>query len=1231
MALQTEEEIVEEFLNFIKNYTDEEGNYKYLDALADMIRDGQRSLEIDFADLHLMDNVYNMDLSSTLEEFPDRAISMASRAVELVVREEDQSYYENVKLNNFEFHARFSNCPFNIRIRDIRSTHLNSFKGIEGIVVRTSEVRPLIVEAVYVCSVDPSHIIVVNQSDGTYSPPTRCSEPTCKSKTFALDQGSSVHIDWQSLTIQEKPEDLPPGTSPKSLRCRVLDDLVDRVRPGDRVQLFGLVRTRMSKPLKKGQQLIFDLWIDTNYIESFEQDADHLEITTEEEAKFQEIARSKDVYQTIIKSIAPQVKGMEKEKEAIMYFLFGGVDKRHSKGFKSRGQPNVLFVGDPGVAKCVTGDSLVKLADGTVIPIEQIIEQVFVENSVTEISDGFYANCSVPVLSMDMNGKVTERQATIAWKRTAPESLYHIRTAMGRQITVTPTHPFFELVETTISSKQAQEIRVGDYIAVPKEGTDSISICKEVVDNFDGSTVLMLNRRTNVVVIPNCGSTLRQIRIDLGLMPCEMGITEANYIMYEIGDIEPPVEDIIRIITHLGNYSHPLLDRLNLVTDADVRWDRVVSVNERESDHEWVYDLQVDETHNFIANGIVVHNSQLLKSVQPIAPRSIYTSGKGSSAAGLTAAISRDPDTGEMTLEAGAMVLADQGVCLTGDTLILLRDGREMSLAEIYASEEVVDVLTFNPHSLEQGYGRVHAVSRRSCEAIYEISFASGDTIRASPEHPFPVWSSHLRWRKSEELVPGDVVIDYRSYHFVGQKTLSHDRLLEVYNVIADMDNTLSTGRDTLLSECALGVYDELSHYDQATHRELAKLFLDTADDHFLEVSEERKDLVRRILRRAGVVSKETEKGLDIVCETVVTSANSSSHSSSVLMSNSVFEIREVLESVYANPVVSVRRVEGDEVFNLQIQGDETYFANYVPVHNCLIDEFDKMNDNDRSAIHEAMEQGTVSIAKAGIVATLNSRTGVLAAANPKWGYWMNDKDFNDNVDLSQPIVSRFDLIFILKDIPDSDRDNSLAEHLLNLHYNHQNQQAEAPPLSSEELRKYIIYAKQKSKPSLTKEAMNVIQDFYVTTRSKGAANEGEENYSVTITARQLEGIIRLAEARARVAMRNQVTEEDANAAIDLLTYTLKQYMLDPETGQFDYGIFSSGISSKARNRISILMNTFKELLVESEGQPIPEGKLIEACVNEGLSVDFIEETIKELLRQGTFYRPKPKYLNRIK
>ena len=182
---------------------------------------------------------------------------------------------------------------------------------------------------------------------------------------------------------------------------------------------------------------------------------------------------------------------------------------------------------------------------------------------------------------------------------------------------------------------------------------------------------------------------------------------------------------------------------------------------------------------------------------------------------------------------------------------------------------------------------------------------------------------------------------------------------------------------------------------------------------------------------------------------------------------------------------------------------------------NVCVDELDKMREEDRSAIHEALEQQTISIAKAGIMATLNSRCSVLAAANPKFGRFDRYKSIAEQIDLPSPILSRFDLIFIIEDKPNAERDHDLAGHILKIH-----QDSTIPYVIEPELmRKYIAYARKSVQPTLTKEAAEVLQDFYVTMRS-GAI---DEESPVPITARQLEALVRLAEASARIRLSNEV------------------------------------------------------------------------------------------------------------
>ena len=279
------------------------------------------------------------------------------------------------------------------------------------------------------------------------------------------------------------------------------------------------------------------------------------------------------------------------------------------------------------------------------------------------------------------------------------------------------------------------------------------------------------------------------------------------------------------------------------------------------------------------------------------------------------------------------------------------------------------------------------------------------------------------------------------------------------------------------------------------------------------------------------------------------------------------------------------------------------------------IDEMDKMRPEDRVAIHEAMEQHTVSVAKGGIVATLNARTAVLAAANPSLGRYEPNRTVAENVPLPVTILSRFDLIFVLRDVPNKESDAKMSRHILEIH-----RRGVSPveaPVDAELLRKYVSFAKT-IKPVLSEEALKQLSDFYLAMRS---ASETEGS-PVAITARQLESLVRVAEARARVALRKEVTAEDAGAAITIMKRSLEEVGIDLSSYKMDIDLIMTGRPKSIRDRLSIVLSTLMQMekitgIVEKDGlvneletkQKIPRGE--------------VERMITQLLREGTIYEPR--------
>jgi len=278
------------------------------------------------------------------------------------------------------------------------------------------------------------------------------------------------------------------------------------------------------------------------------------------------------------------------------------------------------------------------------------------------------------------------------------------------------------------------------------------------------------------------------------------------------------------------------------------------------------------------------------------------------------------------------------------------------------------------------------------------------------------------------------------------------------------------------------------------------------------------------------------------------------------------------------------------------------------------IDEMDKMRPEDRVAIHEAMEQHTVSVAKGGIVATLNARTAVLAAANPALGRYEPNRTVAENISLPVTILSRFDIIFVLRDVPNKDADAKMSQHILEIH-----KRGVSPveaPVEAELLRKYISYSKS-ILPELSEDALSRLKDFYLAMRS---ASESEGS-PVAITARQLESLVRVSEARARSALRKEVTGEDAEAAIALMRRSLEEVGIDMSSYKMDIDLIMTGRPKSVRDKLQVVLSAVVEM--ERETGSVEKDTLIAALEEKHkLSKSEIDRMIGQLLREGTLYEP---------
>lgn len=676
-------EPMERLQNFLKSFLSEEGVPIYRQRVSQMATIGSKFLLIDFEDLLTFDE----PLARDLIEKPEEYLKYADDAAWNQLKIEDPEYAEKTK----KVRTRFRNLPEAVPLRALGSEHIGKLIMVNGILVRATPVQPMLVTAAFKCR-RCGKINYIEQTGVLLKTPSACDNPACRrAGPFDFVEGKSTFINSQEIRIQERPEDLPPGQLPRWIDVRLVEDIVDIARPGDRVSVIGIVRPVQQFLSRRGRLRTFNLSLDANFIEVAGKELEIVQISPEEEMKILELAKDPMVHQKIIRSIAPSIYGYEDLKESIMLLLFGGVPKMLPDGVTIRGDANVLFLGDPGTAK-----------------------------------------------------------------------------------------------------------------------------------------------------------------------------------------------------------------------------------------------------------------SQLLQYVAKIAPRGLYTSGRGSTAAGLTAAVLRERGGG-MVLEAGALVLSDKGIC--------------------------------------------------------------------------------------------------------------------------------------------------------------------------------------------------------------------------------------------------------------------------------CIDEIDKMRPEDRVAIHEAMEQRTVSIAKGGIVAMLNARSSILAAANPALGRYDPYRTIGENLSLPITILSRFDLIFVVRDQPDRGIDSRMAEHILSLHRT--GTSSVEPPIPPDLLRKYISYAKE-IKPVLTQEAVERLKDFYLSMRSTSESSDSP----VAITVRQLESLIRLSEARARSALRKEVTVEDAEAVILLMRKSLQQVGIDVASGKYDIDIIMTGKPKSVRDKLGSILSTIVEM--EKATGMVREEDLYDR-LQKDFKIDKVEASklVNQLAKEGTIYSPKQGYLKK--
>ena len=414
-----------------------------------------RSLSVDFNDL----DSFDYQLAEELLEHPDLLIEAARLAIQKIE-------VPVLHLDKFTPNVRFRNLPKDKQplVRDISAAQLGKLISLEGVIRQVTEVMPKLKNATWRCKRCGNQYLI-EQDGHQQRKPSLCN---CKHRDFELVPEDSRFVDYQKIQIQEPLEMLKGSEQAVNLDVYIEDDFVNKVYPGNRTQITGILRLY---PPNKDKKNVYGRYLEAVHIEETEKEFEDVTINEEDETKIKEIAKNPHIYDILIQSIAPTIYGHETVKESISLQLFGGVKKTLPGATKIRGNIHVLLVGDPGTGKCVSGDTLIPLSSGELNTISSVVDQMLNQNQHA-MADGMYAvmqqAVELPILNVDIKqigGKA------IAGSKRKPEKMFKITTQSGKIVKCTHTHPIFTARDTKVKAIAAQELKTGDYVATPRKIT----------------------------------------------------------------------------------------------------------------------------------------------------------------------------------------------------------------------------------------------------------------------------------------------------------------------------------------------------------------------------------------------------------------------------------------------------------------------------------------------------------------------------------------------------------------------------------------------------------------------------------------------------------------------------------------------------------------------------------------------------------------------------------------
>lgn len=1199
LATGKQSEMLEDFL---KSTADRSGDYVYRTRISQLISSEGKSLVVDFGDLLR----YNNDLANKIMLEPDSSLEAFKRAAYETMRSENAVYADRVRK---ELRVRVRGIPDQVPLRKVDTSYLDKMLAAAGMVVRTSELRPLMVEAAFVC---PSgHLTYQEQDDMVMKKPPKC-ELCEESRNFELDKRHSRFIDFQIIRIQELPEELPPGQLPQFFDVNLEGDIVNMARPGDRVVITGLLRAVPDLSPGQVRTRLFRSQIECNYVEVKGKEPGQVQITKEDEALIKSIAASPNAYEKLFNSIAPAVMGRQAEKEAILLLLAGGAATVLPDGTKLRGDINVLLVGDPGVAK----SELLKFtaqvaprgifASGRGTTAAGLSAAVIREKNVLMLEAGVVVLADQGIACIDEFDKMKAEDRTALHEQMEQQS-YHpsneILFSDGKKVKIG------EFVESAFRAKGAKIIQgkdcevalLGHPAKLYSADLSGGNIAKASVDRVsrhrapESFVRIRYSNGRSVLVTPEHPVFVYR----------EDGVATVKAEKLEVGDFAPAPRFIPNSSVPVQLTNQATTKQQKKITQPatlSLKTARILGYLITEGNFYEGSSVEVDFTN--LEPRLLDEMRDLMRDEFQIEPTFRRSEGKDAGLRYVSKVLHawlrlNFPEMVQKARRkrAPAKILG-ASVAHINEFLAsaFLGDGSVETEAICYRTASSGLAEDYQDLLLKLGVASRIDVDRSNDSFKVYITGDSLERFFASVVHPLDPRFSSIRKlvkrsaknNRKHDVLPTSVARLYISllkrfglpYNGEFQRHLSSRHGINV-SVLAKRLEALEERRDRVLrmlenSACSLRELRREAGWSQQRLVDLTGVPRGAID----------------YAERGGYPEEERGK--------IVEKARTALRTE--------FESIETIS--YLKGLMKLRFLRVTAVERVGNTGPEKVYW----VHDVTVEP----SHNFISA--GAILHNTVTIAKGGIYASLNARTAILAACNPVLGRYNPFQNLTENIStLPIPLLTRFDLIFVIKDQPSPAEDEKLASHILSVHA--RKAYTTPPPVEFSLLKKYLAYAK-KGSPTLTKDAMDRLREYYLDLRK--ASTEGQ----IPPTPRTLEALIRISTARARLLLRDVVNDEDALAAIALMNKMVEDVLTDATTKKPDFGI-QLGKPAGERRNLAAAITIFKTL-EGAEKRPVERRAFKEELVKAKFNDEDAEKMIKTMFREGLIYESRPGFFRRV-